>query len=120
MIRAILSFLTGGALDRVLRTVDAKIAAETDREKIKGDIIREYYRTRGDWLRSGGFWLVLPFALLAAFHYGAVVMASVFWCADCAFPQPWTVAKLPPNEAETTKWIVASVCGVVGVTRFKR
>lgn len=120
MLKAILSIFGGGVVDRILDTVDAKVKSETDKERIKGDIIQEYYKNRGDWMRSGGFWLVLPFALLAAFHYGAVVMASVFWCANCAFPQDWSVAKLPPNEAETTKWIVLSVCGVVGLSRIKK
>ncbi len=46
MLGAILRILTGGVLDRVLSTVDRKIAAETDREALKAEIIREHYRTR--------------------------------------------------------------------------
>lgn len=113
-------FLSGGILDRALDTVDKKINAETDKEKIKGDIIREYYRTRSDWMRSGGFWLMMMFAAPLAFHYASVAVYSVLWCSGCAFPQEWTIAALPPREAEYGSWIVLSIFGVLGLSKLRR
>ena len=89
------NFLTGGILQRSLDSVDKWVDSQTDREKIKGDIIIEHYRTRADWMRSGGFWLMLIFAVPLAFWFGAVCVYSVFWCAGCAYPQTWTIAALP-------------------------
>ncbi|MFC4672055.1 hypothetical protein ACFO5X_26135 [Seohaeicola nanhaiensis] len=120
MLGRLISFLTGGFLGRILDTVDHAIEAETDREKIKGDIIREHYRNRADWMRAGGFWLCLLFALPLAFWFGAVVVYSVFWCAGCAFPQPWTIAALPPPLDDWAGAIIVSIFGVIGVTRFSK
>jgi len=63
MIAAILKWVSSGALDRVLDTVDRRIDAETDREAVKGRIIQEAYRNRADWMNAGGFTLMLVFAL---------------------------------------------------------
>lgn len=119
MIRRIINWIVGGALDRVLSTVDKRIEAQTDKERIKGQIIQEHYRSRGDWMRAGGFWLMLIFAAPLAFWYGAVVVYSVFWCAGCAYPVTWSIAALPPPLDEWGGLMVIAIFGVVGVTRLK-
>lgn len=115
MIRLLFSWLTGGGatalLDRALDTVDKRIEAETDRDKIKGDIIREHMRTRSDWMRSGGFWTLLLFAVPTAAHYLAVIVYSMLWCAGCAYPKSWTIAALPGAMAEWEGWIVLASIG---------
>lgn len=120
MLGKIFGWLTGGVLDRVLDTVDRRIDAQTDREAIKGEILKEYYRTRADFMRAGGFWLMLGFAVPLMAYYGAVVAYSVLWCARCAFPQPWTIAALPPPLDEWSWVIVTSIFGVLGLDRFGR
>lgn len=120
MIATILRWLSGGILDRVLSTVDKRIAAETDREKIKGDIIREHYRTRADFMRAGGFWLMLIFAVPLAFWWGAVLVYSVLWCRGCAWPQEWSVAALPAPLDEWAGLIIMAIFGVLGVQSFRR
>ena len=116
----ILKIFTGGALDRVLSTVDKKISAETDREKIKGDIIQESYKNRGQWMQSGGFLLMLIYALPLGFWYSSVIIYSVFWCQECAYPQEWTIAALPAPLDEWAGMIIISIFGVVGVSRLRR
>lgn len=120
MIRWLASLLTGGVLDRVLRTVDAKIEAQTDKDRIKGEIIKEHMRTRADWMRAGGFWLMLIFAVPLGLWFTAVCIYSVLWCAGCAYPQPWTIAALPPPLDEWAGGIITAIFGVVAVDRFKR
>ncbi len=120
MIFAALRWLASGPLDRVLRTVDKRIDAQTDREKIKGDIIRESYRTRGDWMRAGGFWLMLLFSAPLTFWWGAVILYSVLWCQGCAYPQSWTIAALPAPLDEWAGLIIVSIFGVLGVDRLRR
>ena len=112
--------LTGDVLGRAFDVVDAKIESETDKEKIKGDIIKTHYQTRGAWMDAGGFTLMLLFAIPLAFWFGSVVLYSVFWCVDCAYPQPWTIAALPPPLDDWAGGIIISIFGVVGVTKFKR
>lgn len=120
MLAFILRWLTGGALDRVLDTVDRKIAAETDREAVKAEIIKEAYRTQADRMKAGGFYLMLLFAVPLAFWWAAVIVYSVFWCAGCAYPATWTIAALPPPLDEWAGLIVVSIFGVIGVTQFRR
>ena len=119
MIRIVLKWLTGGALDRVLSTVDRKISADTDRETLKADIIKSHYQTRASFMQSGGFVLMLLFAAPLALWFGAVCVYSVLWCQGCAFPQGWTVAALPPPLSDWGGWIVIAIFGVIGVTGRK-
>lgn len=120
MIRSIVGWLTGGVLDRVLNTVDKRMAAQTDREKLKADIIKEHYRSRADFMRAGGFWLMLIFAGPLAFWWSAVLLYSVFWCAGCVWPQSWSIAALPGPLDEWAGLIVMAIFGVLGVDRLRR
>jgi hypothetical protein len=120
MLAKIFGWLTGGLLDRVLDTVDRKVQSETDREKIKGEIIKRHYETRADWMRAGGFWLSMMFAVPLAIHFAAVVVYGFFWCADCAYPKEWTIAELPPPLDEWAWLIVVSIFGVIGADRWGR
>jgi len=69
MIQLVFKWLTGGALDRILDTVDRKVSAATDREAIKGEIIKTHYRTRAGFMAAGGFVLMLLFAVPLAFWF---------------------------------------------------
>lgn len=120
MISMLLKWLTGGVLDRALSTIDRKIAAETDREKLKADIIMEHYRSRADWMRAGGFWLMLIFAAPLAVWWGAVLLYSLLWCARCAYPQTWSIAALPAPLDEWAGLIVMAIFGVIGIDRLRR
>jgi hypothetical protein len=120
MIAAILRFLTGGILDRVLSTVDKRITAQTDREALKADIIKAHYAKRADWMNSGGKWLMLIFAVPLAVWWAAVIVYSIFWCAGCAYPQPWSIAALPAPLDEWAGLIVIAIFGVIGVTNFRK
>ena len=120
MLRSLFNWLTGGVLDRVLDTVDRRMDAQTEANKLKADIIREHYRSRSDFMRAGGFWLMLIFALPLAFWWAAVIMYSVIWCAGCAYPQTWTVAALPPPLDEWAGLIILAIFGVLGVDRIRR
>lgn len=120
MLRAILGWLSGGVLDRVFDTVDKRIEAQTDRERLKADIIMEHMRSRPDFMKAGGFWLMLLFAVPLAVWWAAVIVYSIFWCAGCAYPQPWTIAALPPPLDQWAGLIVMSIFGVIGLTQFRK
>lgn len=120
MIAALLKWLSSGVLNRVLDTVDRRIEAQTDRESIKGDIIKEAYRQRADWMNAGGFWLMLAFAVPLALWFAAVCLYSILWCQGCAFPQDWTIAALPAPLDEWAGIIIVSIFGVMGVSRLRK
>jgi hypothetical protein len=119
MLGAVLRWLASGPLDRVLASIDKRVEAETDRERLKSQIIQEHYRTRADWMRAGGFWLMLAFALPLALWWAAVLIYSILWCAGCAYPQDWHIAALPAPLDEWAGGIVVAIFGVVGVSRLR-
>lgn len=120
MIGFLARFLTGGVLGRVLSTIDKRIAAQTDREALKADIIREHYRSRADWMNAGGKWLMLIFAVPLAVWWAAVILYSILWCSGCVWPQPWSIAALPPPLDEWAGLIVVAIFGVIGVTNLRK
>jgi hypothetical protein len=110
----------GGLLDRVLDTVDRRVAADADKERVKADLIAEHMRTRPDFMRAGGFWLMALFAVPLAVWFGAVCLYSLLWCRLCAFPQTWSIAALPPPLDQWSGLMVTSLFGVVGLANFRR
>jgi hypothetical protein len=115
----IAKLLGGGLLDRALDTVDRKISAETDKEAIKGEIIKTFYANRAAWMKAGGFWLMVMFAAPLAIWFGAVVLYSLLWCADCIYPQSWTIAALPAPLDDWGTTMIVSIFGVIGVTQIR-
>lgn len=120
MIRWLSNLITGGLLNRVLDTIDSRVVADTDREALKAEVIKQHYATRADFMRAGGFWLMLIFAAPLAAWWTAVLVYSVLWCHGCAFPQPWSVAALPAPLDDWAGAIVLAIFGVIGLDRFKK
>ena len=106
-------------LDLALDTIDRKVQSETDREKLKADVLRTHLTTRPDFMRAGGLWLMLLFAVPLAFWFAAVVIYSVLWCQGCAYPQAWSIAALPPPLDGYAGMIVLSIFGVVGLSKLR-
>lgn len=120
MIGTILGWLTSGPLDRVLDTVDRKFKSETDREKIKGDVIQTHMKTRAGWIKAGGFWILAAWNAIMMFHIGSIVVYSVFWCENCAYPQGWTIAALPQPLDIYQQWIIIAGIGGQGLLSLRR
>jgi hypothetical protein len=120
MLALLLRWLGGGALDRILDTVDRRVQAEQDRDRIKGEVIKAHLASRAGWMAAGGFWLLLMWSVVALSHYAAVTVYSILWCARCAYPQPWTIAALPPPMSEWQGWIVMASIGGLGLLRLGR
>lgn len=120
MLRWFTNLITGGLLNRVMDTIDKNVAAGTDREALKADVIKTHYQTRADFMRAGGFWLMLIFAAPLAAWWSAVLLYSMFWCARCAYPQTWVIAALPAPLDDWAGAIVMAIFGVIGLDRFKK
>lgn len=115
----LIQLLSGGVLGRVFDSVDKHIAGQADKERIKGELLQEYMRTRGDYMRAGGIWLMLLFAVPLAVYHASVLVYSMLWCSKCAFPQQWVIAALPPPFGEWAGLMIVSIFGVVGLSRLK-
>lgn len=112
---SLLGMFFKGPLSRILDTVDKRVEAQNDKERIKADVIMKHMETRGSWLQSGGLWLMLLAGGGAVFHSTAIFVYSVFWCSTCVFPQTWSIAALPPVYAEMQWYVTLAWLGVIGV-----
>lgn len=122
--QAILGWLTGSTLDRLLSSVDRKIADGTDRARIHAGIVEQYAKAQVAVLAGRGWWFPLFFIVPLGIWFSAVCLYSVLFCAGCAFPQTWTIAALPAPLDEWAGAIVGSLFVAKGlgeiVSRWKR
>lgn len=120
MIGFLARIITRDTLGRVFDLIDKRTDSETERQALRAEVLREHLRTRGDYMRAGGFVLMLLFAVPLAAWFGAVVVYSILWCAGCAYPQAWSIAALPQPLDEWAGAIIVSIFGVVGISRLRR
>jgi hypothetical protein len=76
-----------------------KILAETEQSKDKWKAV--ILTSTGSW------WFQLFFIIPLAIWFASVVVYSLVWCEDCAFPQSWTIAALPTPLNEWAGAIIA-------------
>jgi hypothetical protein len=116
----ILGWFTGGTLDRILSTLDKRVDNETERERIRGEIVAEYLRAQASVLTGRGWWFPLLFLIPAGIWFASVCIYSVLWCRGCMFPQAWTIAALPPPLDEWMGLIVSSLFVAGGLKMVMR
>lgn len=115
MITTILGMLFGGPLTRALDSVDKYFDNETEKEKVKADLKSKWVEAQVSQFNSKAWkvfaFLMVLFAIPIWFWYAAVLVYSVFWCANCAYPQTWTIAALPPPLDEWAGAIIMTLFG---------
>lgn len=121
IIKTILGWLTGGTLGRIMDTIDKRMDNETERERVKSDVVKEYLKVQVANAAGRGWWFPLFFIAPLGFWFTAVTVYSVLWCAGCAYPQDWTIAALPPPLNEWAGAIITTLfVGKVGQTLIGR
>lgn len=105
----VLNWLTSGPLDRILSSIDKHGSDLTDREKIKTEAVTAYVQAQVSIANSRQWFFPLFLLVPTAFHYAAVNIYSVLWCARCAFPVSWTIAALPSPFDQWEGLIVTSL-----------
>ena len=102
-------WLTGGTLDRILKTVDTKISNDTTREAVKADLVADYMKAQVAILTGRGWWFPLFFIAPLGMWFASVCIYSMLFCARCAFPQSWSIAALPAPLDEWSGIIIGSL-----------
>lgn len=109
VLKLALGWLTGGTLDRILKTVDTKISNDTTREAVKADLVADYMRAQVAILTGRGWWFPLFFIAPLGMWFASVCIYSMLFCARCAFPQSWSIAALPAPLDEWSGIIIGSL-----------
>ena len=124
MFGLILSFLTGGPLQRILDTVDKHVDAGVKRDEIRAKAISDFTSAQVAAINGGNpadKWIMLGVAVPTLTHYAAVCFYSVFWCKGCMAPVAWTIAALPPPFDQWEGAVVMSFfVGATGMGLMKQ
>jgi hypothetical protein len=127
MIGWIVNLFTGGVLKRVFATIDQAGLNDVEREKARLAALQSFVQSQQETWRGPGFWLAIMFVAPLAFWFCSVCIYCVFWCAKCAYPQPWSIAALPPPLDQWAGGIISSLfiggglaVGMVGAARIFR
>jgi len=95
ILKAVLGWFTGGVLDRILDTVDKRFDNETERERIKGEIVKEYLQAQSHYLSGRAWFFPLFFVVPLGVWFAGVCLYSLFLCRRCIYPVSWEIAALP-------------------------
>ena len=63
ILKTVLGWFVGGTLDRILDSVDHKVDNETERDKIKAEIVRDYTAAKAGLLTQRTWWFQLFFVV---------------------------------------------------------
>lgn len=102
----LLSFITGGSLDRILDTIEHRMDDETKKEEIKAEVTKTWINAQANLLVGRTWWFqlffVLPFGLWLTGAIIAVLGQAYFG---------WSIAMpaLPAPLDEWAGWIISSI-----------
>jgi len=113
---AIIKFLTGDVIGRAFDVIDRKIDADTDKERLKADVVKTWLQNRVSLPWYVDFCFIGPLAV----WWSAICIYSILWHSNGPFPQTWDIAALPPPLDEWAGWIILSRFGVGVVEKFTR
>ncbi len=118
---AILSWLTGGSLDKILSTIDKRMDDEVQKEEIKAEVTRTWINAQAQLLVGRTWWFQLFFVLPLGFWWTSVILDSIFIKTDW-----WThtTAALPEPINTWAGWIISALFIVDGskalIGRFRK
>lgn len=115
--KGLLSFITGGSLDRILDTIEKRLDNEVTKEEIKAEVTKTWIQAQANLLVGRTWWFQLFFVVPLGFWWSAVIIDSVFGFS-------WNVASLPQPLDEWAGWMLSSVFLIDGtksiIGRFKK
>lgn len=113
----VLSWFTGGTLDRILETIDKRMDNESEREKVKGEVTKTYIQAQANLAVGRTWWFQLFFVVPLGLWWTAVILDSIFLWEH-------NVAALPEPLDTWAGWIISALFVVDGtkalIGRFKK
>ncbi len=102
---------TGGTLDKILDTIDKKMDAGTERERIKAEVTMAYTQAQANLLVGRTWWFQLFFVVPLGLWWTSVIIDSIMmWFS-------WydhTTAALPSPLDTWAGWIISALFVVDG------
>ena len=98
----LLSFVTGGSLEKILDVIETKMDNEVTKEEIKAEVTKTWINAQANLLVGRTWWFQLFFVVPLGFWWTAVIFDSVLNLS-------WNVSALPTPLDEWAGWILSSV-----------
>lgn len=117
--KTVLNFLSGGVIQRGFDTIDKYVDSQTDRTRLKTELLQTHIKTRAEVMKTRAFWLVLLAGIPPVYHATWVYIYSVHFCKTCMWPKPWDIAALPSAYADYQWLAIAAWLGVLGVLGWR-
>lgn len=112
-------WLSGGVIQKGFDTIDKFIESETDKERLKKELLQTHIRTRAEVMRTRAFWLVFAAGLPFIYHAGWVAIYSVHFHQNGMWPKDWDIAALPSTYLDYQWLAIATWLGVLGVLGWR-
>lgn len=104
----VLSWLTGGSLNKILSTIEKTIDDQKTRDELQAEVTKTWINAQANLLVGRTWWFQLFFVIPLGFWWSAVIVDSVFQI------EGWDVATLPPPLDNWAAWIVSALFLVDG------
>ena len=107
----LIGLFTGGTLDKILDTLDKRMDAGAEREKIKAEVTIAYTQAQANLLVGRTWWFQLFFVVPLGLWWASVIIDSILvyfsWYGH-------TTAALPPPLDTWAGWIISALFVVDG------
>lgn len=109
MISSILGWFFSKGLGRILDSIDKRVDSETERQRLRSEVVARATEAQARVLTGPGWWFPLFFILPAGFWFSSVCIYSVFFCKGCMYPVSWTIAALPSPLDQYMGYIISGL-----------
>lgn len=105
---SIVSWLTGGSLNKILQTIDKSIDNSQTRDQVQAEVTKTWVNAQAQLMVGRTWWFQLFFVIPLGFWWTAIIVDSVFQI------EGWDVATLPAPLDTWAAWIVSALFLVDG------
>lgn len=107
----VISFLTGGSLEKMLDIIDSKMDNDTKREELKASVTETWIKAQANLLVGRTWWFQLLFVVPLGVWFSSVILDSILGSFDF-----WThvTYALPSPLDDWAAWIISALFIVDG------
>lgn len=108
---AVAGWLTGGTLEKILDTIDRRMSADVEKEKLKAEVTETWIKAQASLLVGRTWWFQLLFVIPLGVWWASVIIDSILisfhWYQH-------TTAALPAPLDQWAGWIISALFIVDG------
>jgi hypothetical protein len=107
----IVSFLTGGSLEKILDVINKKMSDDVKKEELKAEVTETWIKAQASLLVGRTWWFQLLFVIPLGAWFSAVILDSIFGSFDWYHHVTYA---LPEPLDDWAAWIISALFIVDG------